>query len=147
MERADTTGGRQSGIIDRVRDSANAQLSRQKDVATDGLGSVARAVRQSTNQLREQQHDTIAHYVEQAANQLDRLSSRLKDKNVNELLDDAQRLARQRPALFIGSAFVLGLLGARFLKSSSERRGYAPRPYALQTRPIPATGYAGTEIG
>ena len=149
MEQTDTTGtlgtDRQSGIVNRVRESASTQLSRQKDRATDSLGSVAHAVRQSTQQLRDQQHDTLAQYIEQAANQLDRFSARLREKNVNELVSEAQRFARQRPALFIGSAFALGLIGARFLKSSADREGTRePERYIPQTR-LPAAGYAGRE--
>ena len=144
MEQPETSGGtgitRPAGIMGRVRNSANAQLTQQKERATDGLGSVAQAVRQSTHQLREQQHDTIAQYIEQAADQLERLSSRLREKNVNELVDDAQRFARQRPALFIGSAFAIGLVGARFLKSSAERNADT-ETYALATTPAPSTRY------
>ena len=112
-----------SGIIDKVRDGAAAQLTAQKDKAVEGIGSVTSAVRQSTQQLREQQHDTLAGYVDQAANTIDRLSQQLREKDVGELFEDAQRLARRQPALFIGSAFALGLMGARFLKSSSRRHG------------------------
>ena len=148
MEQPQTTASqldRQSGIASRVRESANNQLTRQKDRATDSLGSVAQAVRQSTGQLREQRHDTIAQYVEQAANQLDRLSTRLREKNVNELLNDAQRFARQRPAVFIGSAFALGLIGARFLKSSADRDLNRDQSrFISPNRPL-NTGYAPTE--
>lgn len=112
-------GEQRAGIVDRVRERATAQLSSQKDKATDGLGTVAQAVRQTTQNLREQQHDTVAQYVERAADQIERFSERLKNKDVNELLDDAQQLARRQPAVFIGGAFALGLVGARFLKSSS----------------------------
>jgi hypothetical protein len=118
----DTTS--QGGIMGRVRERATAQLENQKGRATDGIGSVAQAVRQSTRQLRDQQHDTIAQYVEQAVDQLDRFSARLREKNVSELVDDVQRFARRQPALFIGAAFAVGLLGARFLKSSSETGQY-----------------------
>jgi hypothetical protein len=110
------------GIIDRVKSRAAAQLSTQKDRATDGMGSVANAVRRSTQELRDQHHETVAEYVERAADQLDRFSSRLKNKNVGELMRDAQDLARRQPMLFIGSALVLGFAGARFLKSSSPDR-------------------------
>lgn len=125
MEQAKNTGG--SGLMDRVKESATSQLGAQKDRATDGLGSVAQAVRQSTQQLRDQQHDTIAQYVEQAADQLERFATRMKGKNVGDLAREAQDLARRRPALFIGSAFALGLLGARFIKSSGDN-GPARRP-------------------
>ena len=113
------------GLVDKVRETAAAQLTNQKNRATDGLGSVAQAVRQSTQQLRDQRHETIAGYVEQAAGQIDKLSQRLRDKDVTELMNDVQRLARRQPAAFIGGAFALGLVGARFLKSSSAEQDSA----------------------
>lgn len=121
MEARNTPGGA-SGIMDKMREGATSQLSTQKDRATDGIGSIAQAVRQSTQHLRDNQHDTIAQYVDQAATQLEQFSARLKQKNVSELLRDAQGLAKKRPAVFIGSAFAIGLLGARFLKSSRDRQ-------------------------
>jgi hypothetical protein len=36
---------------------------------------------------------------------------------------DLENLARRQPALMIGGALVLGLIGARFLKSSERRSG------------------------
>lgn len=110
------------GFMGRVRERASEQLNTQKNKATEGIGTAAHAVRQSTQQLRDQRHDTIAQYVESAADQLDRFASRLKEKNVSDLLEDAQRFARRQPALFIGGAFALGLLGSRFFKSSSAER-------------------------
>ena len=112
-------GHNENGLVGRIRDSATAQLNSQKAKATEGLGTVASAVRESTQNLRNQQHDVAARYVEQAADQIERFSQRLRDKDVMELLSDAQQLARRRPALFVGAAFALGVLGARFLKSSS----------------------------
>ena len=120
MEQGTTTspanGG--NGIVGRIRDTAAAQLNTQKDKATEGLGTVATAVRESTQNLRNQQHDVAARYVEQAADQIERISTRLREKDVVELLSDAQQLARRRPALFVGAAFAIGVIGARFLKST-----------------------------
>jgi hypothetical protein len=113
-----------AGWMNRVRERAGEQLTNQKNRATDGIGTIAHAVRNTTQELREHQHETLAEYVTSAADQLDRLSSRLKDKDIGDLLRDAQNLARRQPVLFIGSAFVVGLLGARFLKSSPPSRGH-----------------------
>jgi hypothetical protein len=110
-----------TGIMEKVRQGATTQLSTQKDKATDGIGTVAAAVRQTSQQLRTQQHDTIANYIDQAAQQLEQFSTRLRDKDVGELMRDAQQFAKRRPAVFVTSAFALGLLGARFLKSSRDR--------------------------
>ena len=109
-----------TGLVDRMKERATTQLTTQKDRATDGIGTLAQTVRQTTERLRDEQHETVAEYVEKAAEQLERLSNSLREKDVNELLQDAERLARRRPALFIGGSFALGLLAARFLKSSRK---------------------------
>lgn len=131
-----------SGLVGRVREQATAQLATQKNKATDGLGSVAEAVRETTRHLREGQHDTVAHYAEQAADQIERFSQRLRNKDVGDLLNDAQQLARRKPALFVGGAFAIGLLGARFLKSSAPDGGgsYRSGEYA-------SSGHSGSSSG
>jgi hypothetical protein len=118
--------GRQekSDIVSRVKESATAQLTTQKDRGTDALGSVAQAVRSSTQKLREENHGAIAGYVERAADQIEDWSRRLREKDVDDLFTDVHRLARRQPAVFIGSAFALGLVGARFLKSSRQQNQY-----------------------
>jgi len=118
----DGNNGSDHGIVSRVRERAAAELSTQKNLAFDGIGSVAQAVRQSTQHLREQQHDTLAGYVEQAADEIERFAQQLRGKDLNELFDDAQQMARRQPAVFIGSAFALGLIGARFFKSTPQAR-------------------------
>ena len=51
---------------------------------------------------------------------------------------DLENLARRQPAIMIGGALVLGLIGARFLKSSKRerltRRGDELRQRAWQRR-------------
>lgn len=140
-----------NGIVGRVRERATAQLATQKDKATDGLGTVAQAVRGTTEHLRTHQHEAVANYAEKAAEQIERFSQRLKEKDITELLNDAQQIARRQPALFIGGAFAIGLLGARFLKSSAndaetgsrsiyrENMGFTPGAY-----PTPVSGASGT---
>jgi hypothetical protein len=107
-----------NGVAQKLRQQANARLSSQKDRALDGVEGVTEAIRQTTQSLRDRQHDTIAGYIEQVVGQIDRARENLRQKDVGQLITDAQRLARRQPALFIGSAFAIGLLGARFLKSS-----------------------------
>ena len=121
--RAQTGGNGQNtgnGIVGRVKESATAQLTTQKDRGTSALDSFAQAVRSTTGKLRDDQHDTIASSLEQVATQIENWSQRLRDKDVGELLTDVQRLARRQPGVFIGSAFALGVVGARFLKSSRQ---------------------------
>lgn len=112
----------ESTFVGRVRDRAGERLSAQKDRASDGMQTMVQAVRDVTHRLRDDRHETMAEYVDRAAEQLERLSSQLRNKDVGELFRDAQNFARRRPAVFVGSAFAVGLLGARFLKSSPPDR-------------------------
>ena len=117
------------GLMDRVRTGATAQLSTQKDRATDGLGSLAQAVRQSTQPFRDNNQETIAQYIEQAADQLERFSTTLRQRDIGDIVGDVQQFARRQPAMFIGAAFTAGLLAARFMKSSSRNRQFGGSQY------------------
>lgn len=133
-----------AGLMDKVRNGATSQLGVQKDRVTEGVTSVAQAVRQSTQQLRDNQHETIAQYVEQAVDGVERFAARLKEKDANELVRDAQQFARRNPAVFVAAAFGVGIVAARFLKSSGrtasnsnadwrERTGAGSYPSAAQS--------------
>jgi len=143
----ETNSTNTSGIVGKVKEQATAQLSSQKDRATDGLGSVAQAVRQTTQHLRDNQNDTVARYAEQAADQIERFSERLRNKDVGELMNDAQQLARRQPALFVGGAFAIGLLGARFLKSSSPESRSSYGNYGAGGYGERSYGYGNTGYG
>ena len=116
---SDTRPAATAGIIDRVRETATAGLSTQKDRASEGLTKVVEVVRLGAAPLRDHQHEAIAGYVEKAADGLERFSARLRERDISAVLGDVQRFARSQPALFVGAAFAAGLLGARFLKSSA----------------------------
>ena len=81
MDYQDTTVNSR-GWMGRIRERATTQLSTQKDLLSSGLGNVATAARQSTQVLRERQHDAIAQYVDKAADGLDRFSTRLRERSV-----------------------------------------------------------------
>lgn len=115
---------------------AKSTLGTQKVRAADSLTDVSHALRRTIDQLREEEHEGIASYAERAAEQVDRFSESLRTKSVDEILSDVQDYAHRQPEVFLGGAFVLGLLGARFLKSS--RRPSSERvtvPTGHETRP------------
>ena len=120
MDQRTTSSTQPSSIVGSVKQRATAQIDSQKGRATEGLAALAQAARQTTQQLRSDQHDTVAQYIDRAAEQLERISHAIQQKDANELLRDAQAFARRQPALFIGWSFVAGMLVARFLKSSPQ---------------------------
>ena len=128
-----TAKERISNVAGQAGEKVASRLDTQKDRAADGLGSVAQALRQASDQLRGQNQGAAAHeYVASAANQVARLSDYLHSTNTREIVNGVEQFAREQPALFVGGAFMLGLLGARFLKSSGtdtySGQGYSGRP-------------------
>ena len=132
------------GLLDRAREQVRTQLTTQKDNAATGLNDVAQALLLSSNHLQEQGQGTVAHYGDQVAEQVTRLSGYLRERDVDDVLDEVQDFARQQPALFLGGAVLLGVIAARFLKSTSPsgggRGGDAAVNNPLLPVPIPAGG-------
>ena len=106
-------------LMDRARAGVFKKLDSQRERAATGLGSIVDAMRESGRQL-EGQNAAMASYVSGAASQLERFSGGIRDRDVQEIVHDVEQFARHRPAIFLGSAFALGLATARFLKSSNS---------------------------
>jgi hypothetical protein len=145
-QRAEGTQQGQSSWSGMIRQAATTRISDQKHKASEQIDHVAHALRQTTDSLRDQGRTAVADYARQAADQLERLSHRIDEKDLDELVEGMQRFARRQPALFVGAAFGVGLLGARFLKSSSERSGRytASGPQYPTSTAYPTTGSMGT---
>lgn len=135
-EVADKAQQKAGHLADKARHQVTSQLSSQKDRATEGLGEVSDALRQTSRSLRDKDQKMTAGYLDDAAGYVDEFSGYLRNHSVNDMLDQAQQLARREPSLFIGGAFVLGLLGSRFLKSSTP----SPQNYG-------GGGYGGSYQG
>lgn len=105
-------------MVGQAREQVSSRLAGQKDRAAEGLTSVAQALRHTGQQLRDQDQQAFTGYIDSAASQVERISNYLRDNDLGRLVDDVERFARRQPALFLGGTFMLGVLGARFLKSS-----------------------------
>lgn len=118
VDQAQQTAGQ---LTEQAKQQATSRLESQKDRAVDSLVTVAQALRQTGQHLREQEQGGIAEYVEQAAERVEGLTNHLRARDVPQLLADTEDVARRRPALFLGTALALGFVGARFLMSSGQR--------------------------
>jgi ElaB/YqjD/DUF883 family membrane-anchored ribosome-binding protein len=137
-----------------VRDTVKSKLVEQRDAlrgqaqtkareyaeqgkakATDTLGSVSRFFDDTAKALDDQLGSDIGDYVHRAAAAVEGFTDTLKQKDVEELLDDARDMVRRNPALAIGAAAAVGFVMVRLLKSASPaedtaqppRTGKAPR--------------------
>src|SRR5215216_4859667 len=147
MDQAKQTTG---NVVGQVKEQAATRLDRQKETAAAGLSSVADAVRQVGQNLRgqgEEQSPVVqyaAQYGDKAAEQIERLTEYLRRHDAGQLVREVEGFARRQPALFLGGAFLLGLAGARFLKSSNPVADL-PYPAPDASRALPPAG--GTSVG
>lgn len=125
---------------DNVTGRVSAKFHERKDSIVSQLDSVARAAKQTSDELRSEEHRTAAHYAEQFATQVDSAGQFLRDKEMSDVLASVKDFARRQPTLFLGGAVVLGFLGARFLKSS-ERGSSQTDDYSS------SPGYGTTNYG
>jgi vacuolar-type H+-ATPase subunit H len=102
---------------ERASEQVQARFGEQKQRAADSLSSVAQSLRSTTQNLQTDQ-DGIGRYINEAADRVDNLAHYLHDRELNEIVDQVEDFARRQPVAFLGGAFALGILGARFLKSS-----------------------------
>ncbi len=146
---ADKTRSAADDIADKAKEAATSRLSGQKDRATSTLGDVTEALHETGDRFRKHDQGAIAGYIDDAARQVESLSSYVRDHSVGDLLNEAEHLARREPALFIGGAFMLGILGARFLKSSQtpDRQRYGSSYSSDYRRPAGSRLYSQEEQG
>ena len=107
-----------SHVAEQAVDLVESQLAQQQKKGVAELGSVAKALRGTRAELNENFAGPI---VNQAVEQVERASKFLESASLGEIVDGVEDFARREPLLFVGGAFAVGMLGARFLKSSSRR--------------------------
>jgi len=120
----ESTGKVATQALGQVKDKAASVIDEQKTNIATSLTSVADSIRQVGENLGKDDQNQVAafagKYGENLAEQVEKFSNYINQKEIKELARDVEQFARRNPALFIGGALALGILAARFLKSSSS---------------------------
>jgi hypothetical protein len=106
-----------------ARDRAMDEAEGHKQEASNVAGAGARAFDSAARSLDEQGQETLAQTTSSLASSLSQFAGKLEHKNAEELLQDAARLARQNPAMFVVGGIGAGLVLSRFFKASSSSQG------------------------
>ena len=108
-----------------LSDKASTAVDDKKAVLTSGLTSVADSMRKFSGSLNEAEANPLteysARYAEAAAGKVEDVARYFETADLKTVARDVESFARRNPAVFVGGAFALGLLAARFMKSSNER--------------------------
>jgi hypothetical protein len=106
-----------------ARDRAGSSLSEGRRRAAEQMGGIGGALHRTSEQLRREDQARFADVADSVGRQIDRVADYLRDSDGRTIARDIESLARRQPALVFAGAFTLGLVAARFLKSSEP--GYA----------------------
>jgi hypothetical protein len=106
-----------------LRNRLSGELDYRKYRSRQHLNRVADALRQTGANVNETD-DSVARYMERAAQGVERMATYLDEKDVNQILHDAREMARRRPEVFVGGLFIAGLMLGRFLRSSAPEESY-----------------------
>jgi hypothetical protein len=100
-----------------VRRGMASHVDDQRVRAADGLAGVAEMFEQLGNEFG----GPLSHFSKAASSRLHQTAERIREHDAAELARSLGRFAQQRPLIFIGGAFVLGLGIARLLDSGEEQ--------------------------
>ena len=128
----------------KITEQLRTRAESTKSQAADTLTSVANALSQSGRQLKADNPNVPSQYIERAGDQLRRAAENIRNTNVDELVRRTESMARRQPALFLGGAFVLGVVAARLIKSGQSASSYSNQYGSPRTSVVPQqAGWTG----
>jgi hypothetical protein len=104
-----------------ARERAGSSFTDTKRQAADRIGGVGSALHRTSETLRGEDQARFADVADNVARQIDRVADYLRDSDGQAIARDIESLARRQPALVFAGAFAIGILAARFFKSSAPR--------------------------
>jgi ElaB/YqjD/DUF883 family membrane-anchored ribosome-binding protein len=114
--------GTASNIADEVGRTASTQADTLMTRAETTLHQVANAVRNATEELREQQPQ-LARAADTATEQMERMADYVGSHRAEDLMNEAQRFGRRQPVVVIGGGLILGLALSRLLRAADDQGG------------------------
>ncbi len=121
-----------SRVIRGLRHSVCGQVEEQQARAAEGIVGLADAVRRLGEELHGH-NEALANVVTAAGSRLHGVADRVRDADPAVLAEGVAQLARQRPVLFVGAAFVVGLGVSQLLKTAATGSGAAAIHTATDT--------------
>lgn len=108
-------------LADQVQQLATTRLSDQKEKLTGTLETVTLVIQQVGEQVRQQDHEGTAQYIDMAGERVEQFTSTLREQEVSQIVTETKQFAQQRPGLFLGGAVALGAVVTRFFQSSARK--------------------------
>lgn len=87
----------------------------------DEADTLSDAINAAASNLDDHDREGLARYARKMSSTIANAAGQLEGRSVDELANDAKRLARDNPALFMVGSIAVGFGLSRFFKASAER--------------------------
>lgn len=105
------------GLLDAARLQAQDYVERRKGEAAQSVQDLARSLRGSGKDMADKPH--VRAFFDSAADGLEQLGTSIERRSLGDFYSEAEALARRAPVAVAVGTFMVGLLAARFIKSSN----------------------------
>lgn len=139
-------------IKEDVRDAKHEAGAQAREQAKAGQHRVANeadnlsdAIDAAASSLDDHDREGLARYARELSSSLSNAAGQLEGRSIDELANDAKRLARNNPALFMLGSIGVGFGLSRFFKASSDRN-HEGKGSDSRSDTRPAEGAIGDEL-
>ena len=112
-------GEKAAGLREQATDTVRSYALQGKDRASEALDNLVRLVEDAAATVDEKVGPQYGDYVRRAGDTLAGVATTIRDKDVDDLVDDARGVVRSNPTLAIGAAAAAGFLLARIVKAGA----------------------------
>jgi ElaB/YqjD/DUF883 family membrane-anchored ribosome-binding protein len=106
------------GLRGQAGDKARELAQTGKDRATSALDSLVQTVEEAASEIDEKLGSQYGDYARRAAEHIGGFTDSFRDKDIDDLFNDARDFVKKSPAVAIGAAAALGFVVARLARSS-----------------------------
>lgn len=110
-------------LVGQATDKARSFADQGKHKAGDKLDQVAQMLSDAAATVDDKVGAQYGQYARNAADQVANLSSTIRNKDVDELVEDVRGFVRASPAIAIGVAAAVGFAIARVVQAGIEANG------------------------
>lgn len=111
-------------IVEKAAETGREIARQASDAVESGKEQVAAQVHDLDQALRQTAQEVdnpgIGRQIERLADGIESFADTLESTELDEVLRNTERFARQSPSLFMAGSFAVGMAFARFLRASSR---------------------------
>ena len=104
-----------------LQNQAFKSLDQGRRELAQRAGGLSKALRQSRQNLEEQNLGSVARYADRAAGTVDEVTGYLQERGSQDLLLDLEKAAKREPLLVYGGLFAVGALTVWALKGTQNK--------------------------